>query len=148
MALAFRSAPANARRPGTLDCASLLAEEPSQRAVGRARWFGQGWVATPALTLGGFRTPSLSPAPSDRDALAPLMAWRLGRGRRPCAADPGAYGTARDRLPEEADVPLARDRGRAVDEPAPRSGRWLGHRMLTGDGSPVPRADTAAHQAA
>jgi hypothetical protein len=42
---------------------------------------------------------------------------------------------------------LARDTGRQVDEEAPRSWRWLGHRVLTVDGSTIPMADTVANQA-
>ena len=33
--------------------------------------------------------------------LAQLIAWRLARGLKPCAAETGSYCTARERLPEE-----------------------------------------------
>ncbi len=95
----------------------------------------------------GFLAQCLSSDHSCRDAVSQLIAWLLARGRRPCSADTGAYCTARDRVPEEACVQLARDTGREVDEQAPQSWRWLGHRVLNVDGSTLTMADTAANQA-
>lgn len=144
---AFRQAVATARRQGNLYFAGLLAEDHILQAFGRARWFWQGWVYSPAVTIWVFLAQCLSPDHSCRDAVAQLITWLLAKGRRPCSADTGAYCTARDRLPEEACVQLARDSGRQVDEDAPRSWLWLGHRVLNVDGSTITMADTAANQA-
>jgi Transposase DDE domain len=147
MDMAFRRTVAKARRQGNLYFASLLAEDHILEAFGLARWFWQGWVYTPAVTIWVFLAQCLSPDHSCRDAVAQLMAWLLASGRRRCSADTGAYCTARDRLPEEACVQLMRDTGRQVDEDAPSSWRWLGHRVLNVDGSTITLADTAANQA-
>jgi IS4 transposase len=144
---AFRQSVAQARRHGKLYFASLLGEDHIQEAFGRARWFWQGWIYTPAVTIWVFLAQCLSADHSCRDAVAQLLAWLLAGGRRPCSADTGAYCTARDRLPEEACSRLVRDTGRQVDEDAPRSWRWLGHRVLDVDGSTITMADTAANQA-
>jgi putative transposase len=147
MDISFRKAVAKVRRQGGLYFAALLAEDHIQQAFGRARWFWQGWVYTPAVTIWVFLAQCLSADHSCRDAVSQLIAWLLARGRRPCSADTGAYCTARDRLPEEACIQLACDTGRQVDEDAPRSWRWLGHRVLNVDGSTVTMADSQANQA-
>jgi hypothetical protein len=147
MDVAFRRAVAEARRQGDLYFAGLLSEDHIERAFGRARWFWQGWIYTPAVTIWVFLAQCLSSDHSCRDAVAQLIAWLVARGRRACSADTGAYCTARDQVPEEACVQLARDTGRQVDEDAPRSWRWLGHRVLNVDGSTTTMADTPANQA-
>jgi hypothetical protein len=147
MDTAFRRAVAEARRAGGLHFAGLLPEEFIRRAYGEASWFWHSWIYTPAVTMWVFLAQCLSPDHSCRDAVARLIAWRLGRGLQPCSADTGAYCTARDRLPEEACLQLVRDTGRWVDEEAPADWRWLGRRVLDVDGSTVTMPDTEANQA-
>jgi hypothetical protein len=147
MDVAFREAVAHARRGGKLYFASLLAEDHIHQAFGRARWFWQGWIYTPAVTIWIFLAQCLSPDHSCRDAVAQLIAWLVACGRQVCSSDTGAYCSARDRLPEEACHQLVRDTGRQVDEDAPCSWRWLGHRVLNIDGSTITMADTEANQA-
>src|SRR5271169_4275237 len=127
---AFRQAVAQARRQGNLYFAGLLAEDHIRQAFGRARWFWQGWVYTPTVTIWVFLAQCLSSDHSCRDAVAQLIAWLVASGRPTCSAVTGAYCSARDRLPEPACRQLARDTGRQVDEDAPRSWSWLGHRVL------------------
>jgi len=146
MDVAFRRAVAEARRHGDLYFAGLLTEDHIQRVFGKARWFWQGWIYTPAVTIWVFLAQCLSADHSCRDAVAQLIAWLVARGRRACSADTGAYCTARDHVPEEACVQLARDTGRQLDDDAPQSWRWLGHRVLDVDGSTITMADTAANQ--
>jgi hypothetical protein len=147
MDMAFRQAVADARRHGKLYFASFLSEDHIHRAFGSARWVWQGWIYTPTITIWVFLAQCLSPDHSCRDAVAQLIAWLLGGGRRPCSAETGAYCTARDRLPENVCSQLARDTGREVHEEAPREWHWLGHRVLDVDGSTITMADTAANQA-
>src|SRR5271166_1936783 len=147
MDVAFRRAVAEARRHGELYFAGLVSEDHILEAFGRARWLWQGWVYTPAVTIWVFLAQCLSPDHSCRDAVAQLLAWRLASDQGPCSAETGAYCTARDRLPEETCHQLARDTGTQVDEDAPPSWRWLGHRVLDVDGSTVTMADTADNQA-
>jgi hypothetical protein len=146
MDVAFRQAVARARRQGNLYFAGLLAEDLIQEAFGQARWLWQGWVYTPTVTVWVFLAQCLSPDHSCRDAVAQLIAWLVASGQRACSAQTGAYCQARDRLPEEACQRLARDTGCQVDEDAPASWRWLGHRVLDVDGSTITMADTAANQ--
>ena len=147
MDVAFRQAVAKARRHGKLYFASLLTEDHIHHAFGRARWFWQGWIYTPAVTIWVFLAQCLSPDHSCRDAVAQLIAWLVAAGRQACSAVTGAYCSARDRLPEQACSQLARDTGRQVAEEAPTSWRWLGHRVLDVDGSTLTMADTKANQA-
>ena len=75
MDVAFRQAVAQARRHGKLYFASLLTEDHIHHAFGRARWFWQGWIYTPAVTIWVFLAQCLSPDHSCRDAVAQLIAW-------------------------------------------------------------------------
>ena len=147
MDVAFRQAVTQARRQGKLYFASLLAEDHIHRAFGQARGLWQGWIYTPAVTIWVFLAQCLSPDHSCRDAVAQLIAWLLGNGRQACSAVTGAYCSARDRLPEQACSQLARDTGRQVDDEAPSSWRWLGHRVLDVDGSTLTMADSKDNQA-
>ena len=144
----FRRAIAEARRFGNLYFASLLSEDRILEAFGLARSVWQGWIYTPAVTIWVFLSQCLSADHSCRDAVAGLIAWRLGRGLRACSADTGAYCTARDNVPETACIELMRDTGQQVDDEAPQQWRWLGHRVLDVDGSTVTMADTKENQAA
>jgi hypothetical protein len=147
MDVAFRRAVAEARRSGDLYFAGLLSEDRIQKALGKARLFGQAWIYSPAVTIWVFLAQCLSPDHSCRDAVAQLLAWRLARGLRPCSADTGAYCTAREQLPEEGCLQLLRDTGRHVDEQAPQEWRWHGRRVLDVDGSTITMPDTPANQA-
>ena len=143
---AFRRAVAEARRHGDLYFASLLREDRIQQAFGKARWFWQGWIYTPAVTIWVFLSQCLSEDHSCRDAVARLIAWRLAAGLEACSAETSAYCTAREYLPEEACLELVRVTGRQVEEEAPAEWLWLGHRVLDVDGSTLTMPDTAANQ--
>jgi hypothetical protein len=147
MDFAFHRAVAQARRHGDLYFAGLLSEEDIHQAFGNARWFWQGWIYTPSVTIWTFLSQCLSQDHSCREAVAQLIAWLLAGGRRACSADTGAYCTARDRLPEEACSQLVRDTGRQTEQDAPPQWHWLGHRTLVIDGSTLTMADTKANQA-
>ena len=147
MDVAFRQAVAQARRQGKFYFASLLSEDLIHQAFGAARAIWQGWIYTPAVTVWTFLAQCLSQDHSCSDAVAQLIAWRLAAAQRACSAETGAYCLARDRLPEEACQQLVRETGRKVDEDAPGSWRWLGHRVLDVDGSTLTMADTPANQA-
>jgi len=147
MDIAFRRAVAEARRQGDLYFAGLLGEDRILEAFGRARWLWQGWIYSPAVTLWVFLAQCFSADHSCRDAVAQLIAWRLARGLKPCSADTGAYCTARERIPEEACLQLARETGRTVDEQAPPEWLWLSRRVLDVDGSTITMPDTPENQA-
>ena len=90
---AFRRAVAQARQHGDLYFAGLLAEDRILEAFGVARGLWQGWIYTPAVTVWVFLSQCLSADHSCRDAVAGLLAWRLGRGLPACSAETGAYCT-------------------------------------------------------
>jgi hypothetical protein len=144
---AFRRAVAEARRQGDLYFAGLLPEDRIHQAFGRARWFWQSWIYSPAVTIWVFLAQCLSSDHSCREAVARLIAWRLAQGLPPCSAETGAYCTARERIPEEACLQLARDAGRRADDEAPADWRWRGRRVLDVDGSTITLPDTPENQA-
>ena len=147
MDVAFRRAVADARRQGGLPFACLLSEDRILQAFGSARWFWQGWIYSPAVTLWVFLSQCLSADHSCREAVARLIAWRLARGQKPCSADTGAYCTAREKIPEAACRELVRDTGRHVEDDAPDDWLWLGRRVRSVDGSTITMPDTPANQA-
>lgn len=147
MDVAFRRAAADARQQGGLPFACLLSEDRILQAFGSARWFWQGWIYSPAVTLWVFLSQCLSPDHSCTDAVARLIAWRLARGQKPCSADTGAYCTAREKIPEEACRELVRDTGRHVEDEAPDDWLWRGRRVRCVDGTTVTMPDTPANQA-
>ena len=147
MDAAFRRAVAEARGHEDLYFAGLLPEDRILEAFDTARWFWQGWIYTPAVTVWVFLAQCLSSDHSCRDAVARLIRWRLVRGLRPCSAETSAYCTARDDLPEEVCARLMRETGRQADEEAPQSWRWWGRRVLDVDGSTITMPDTKANQA-
>jgi hypothetical protein len=148
MDVAFRRAVADARRQGGLPFACLLSEDRILQAFGSARWFWQGWIYSPAVTLWVFLSQCLSADHSCCEAVARLIAWRLARGQKPCSADTGAYCTAREKIPEEACRELVRRTGRQVEDDAPDDWLWLGRRVRSVDGSTITMPDTPANQAA
>ena len=83
MDAAFRRAVAEAREHGDLYFAGLLPEDRILEAFGSARWFWQGWIYTPAVTVWVFLAQCLSSDHSCREAVARLIGWRLVRGLRP-----------------------------------------------------------------
>lgn len=147
MVHSFRAAVADARRHGDLYFAALLCEDRIRKAFGAARELWQGWVYTPAVTVWGFLAQCLSPDHSCRDAVARLVAWRVARGQKPCAAETGAYCTARNDLPEEALHELMLDTGKQSEEEAPKTWLWHGRKVRVADGSTITMPDTPANQA-
>jgi putative transposase len=144
----FRAAVADARRGGDLYFAALLPQDRIQNAFGTARWLWQGWIYTPAVTVWVFLSQCLSPDHSCRDAVARLIAWRVAGGQKPCAAETGAYCTARNGLPEQAIHELLRDTGKQIENESPETWLWHGRKVRVADGSTITMPDTAANQAA
>jgi putative transposase len=144
----FHSAVVKARRHGDLYFAALLPQDRIEKALGTARWFWQGWVYTPAVTVWVFLAQCLSPDHSCRDAVARLIAWRVTHGQKPCSADTGAYCAARNDLPEEALHALVRETGRQTESQSPASWHWHGRNVRVVDGSTITMPDTPENQAA
>jgi hypothetical protein len=147
MDVAFRRAVEEARRRGDLYFAGLLSEDRILEAFGKARWFWQGWIYSPAVTLWVFLAQCLSADHSCREAVAQLISWRLARRLQPCSAKTGAYCTAREQIPETACRQLMLETGRQVEEESPADWRWHGRRVLDVDGSTFTMPDTPENQA-
>jgi hypothetical protein len=148
MVHSLRAAVAEARRHGDLYFAALVPQDRIEKAFGNARWFWQGWIYTPAVTVWVFLSQCLSSDHSCRDAVARLIAWRVTRGLKPCSAETSAYCTARNDLPEEVVHELMRDTGKQVEDESPRTWLWHGRKVRVVDGSTITMPDTAANQAA
>ena len=144
----LRTAVAEVRRHGDLYFAALLPEDRILKAFDRARWFWQGWIYTPAVTVWVFLSQCLSADHSCRDAVARLGAWRIGRGQKPCSPDTGAYCTARDKIPEAACHQLVCQTGRECEQQAAKSWFWQGRRVRVVDGTTATMPDTPENQAA
>jgi hypothetical protein len=144
----LRAAAAAVRNHGDLYFAALLPEDHILKAFDRARWFWQGWIYTPAVTMWVFLSQCFSADHSCRDAVARLRAWRIGRGQKPCSAGTGAYCTARDKLPEAACHQLVRETGSQYEQQAAKSWFWQGRKVRVVDGTTVTMPDTPENQAA
>ncbi len=147
MFASFRAEVAAARRHGDLFFAALLSQEVIVSALGAASSLWQGWIYTPEVTVWVFLSQCLSADHSCRDAVARLAAWRVAQGQAACAADTGAYCTAREDLPEEACLQLVRQAGRELEDQAPCEWLWHGRRVRVADGATITMPDTAANQA-
>jgi putative transposase len=144
----LRTEVAAVRRHGDLYFAALLRADHILKAFDRARWFWQGWIYTPAVTLWVFLSQCFSADHSCRDAVARLRAWRVGRGQKPCSPDTGAYCTARDKLPEAACRRLVQETGHACEQQAAKSWFWHGRKVRAVDGTTMTMPDTPENQAA
>lgn len=144
----LRAAVAEARRHGDLYFAALVPQDRIEKAFGNARWFWQGWIYTPVVTVWVFLSQCLSADHSCRDAVARFIAWRVARGLKPCSAETSAYCTARNDLPEEVVHELMRDTGKQVEDESPRTWLWHGRKVRVVDGSTITMPDTPANQAA
>jgi len=148
MVHSLRAVVAEARRHGDLYFAALVPQNRIEKAFGNARWFWQGWIYTPAVTVWVFLSQCLSPDHSCRDAVARLIAWRVTRGLKPCSAETSAYCAARNDLPEEVVHELMRDTGKQVEDESPHAWLWHGRKVRVVDGSTVTMPDTPENQAA
>lgn len=100
----------------------------------------------PAVTVWVFLSQVLDATHCCRQAVARFLAWRVGQGLAPCAADAGGYCKARGRLPEGLLARLARDAGRRPQDEAPDGWRWRGRTVKVVDGTTVALPDTPANQ--
>jgi Transposase DDE domain len=131
-----------------LPFADVLPARRVERALAEegARWRHK--VYTPAVTLWAFLTQVASPDGSCRAAVARVLAWLVGQGRRPARPTTGPYCKARARLPEALPRRLVRETGRDLHRHAGAAWLWHGRRVKVADGTTVSMPDTAANQRA
>ena len=103
-------------------------------------------IYSTAATLWIFLSQVLSVDHNCVDAVAQFIVWRLARGLHAPSAETGAYCIARDKLDESAMHKLVKQTGKAIEDAAPDTWLWLGHRVITGDGCTVTMADTPDNQ--
>jgi hypothetical protein len=134
-------------QPDGLAFADVL---PAERVQAALRAEGVGWrhkVYTPLVTLWVFLAPVASPDRCCRAAVARVLAWLVGRGRRLCRPTTGAYCKAPARLPQAVPQRLARDTGRELHATA-NGWLWHGRRVKVVDGTTLSMPDTPANQRA
>lgn len=144
----FRARIAQARQSGDLYFASILDRETIASVFGDASGIlDSARIYHTAATLWTFLSQVLSIHHGCVSAVAKLIAYRVALGLGPCSSETGAYCTARDKLDEDAMHRLVSHTGRAIDNTTPDSWLWLGHRVITADGTTVTMAETSDNQA-
>jgi len=103
-------------------------------------------VYTPAITMWMFIGQVLSHDHSCRDAISRLNVWRVAHGKKPCDTDTAAYCEARQRLPEQLVLDLARNTGRDCAKNAKSSWLWMDRMVKVVDGFTVTMPDTDENQ--
>ena len=144
-----RSRVEQARQTNQLFFAALLPKETISEAFGEARGIlDRARIYVTSVTVWAFLSQVLSAHHGCITAVAKLIAYRVALGLSACCAKTGAYCIARDKLDEDAMQRLLKRTGNAVEQQAPDNWLWLGHRVITADGTTVTMADTAENQAA
>ena len=80
-------------------------------------------------------------------AVTKLLTYRVARGDSACSSETGAYCIARDKLDEDSLHRLVTESGQAIEEKSPDDWLWIGHRVVTADGTTATMADTPENQA-
>ncbi len=137
-----------ARQADDLYFAAMLPRETINESFGESRGIlDRARIYVTSVTVWAFLSQVLSVHHGCVTAVAKLIAYRVALGLAACCAKTCAYCIARDKLDEDAMQRLLRHTGRAVEEQAPDGWLWLGHRVITADGTTVTMADTAENQA-
>jgi hypothetical protein len=138
-----------ARQADDLFFANLLPRDTIRGAFGEASGIlDRARIYDTAVTVWVFLAQVLSPDHGCVAAVARLIVYRIACGLAACCAQTGAYCLARDQLDEQALQRLLKQTGVTVEEQAPDDWLWLGHRVVTADGTTVTMPDTAENQAA
>ncbi len=136
-----------ARQSNDLYFASLLDRQTIRSAFGEASGIlDSARIYTTAVTLWVFLSQVLSIDHGCVSAVARLIHFRCARDLRACSSETGAYCIARDQLDESAMHRLVTKTGQDIEEAAPDQWLWLGHRVVTADGTTITMADTSANQ--
>jgi hypothetical protein len=138
-----------ARQSNDLYFAALLPQETIKEAFGEATGIlDRARIYVTSVTVWVFLSQVLSIHHGCVTAVAKLIAYRVALGLSACCAKTGAYCIARDKLDEQAMQRLLTHTGRDVEQQAPDAWLWLGHRVISADGTTVTMADTPENQAA
>lgn len=145
----FRNRVRHARQCGDLYFASLISKETIEWVFGEATSIlGSARIYNTSVTIWVFLSQVMSIHHGCVSAVARLITYRVAQGLRACSAKTGAYCIARDKLDEDAMHRLVKTSGEAIEAKCPDSWLWLGHQVITADGTTVTMADTVENQAA
>jgi len=103
-------------------------------------------IYTPLVTLAAFLSQCQDADPSQRQAVARLIAHRVAQQRPACSSHTGAYSKARQRLPEKVLADLTRHAGTQLMTEASADWLWHGRHVKVVDGSTASMPDTQANQ--
>ena len=102
---------------------------------------------TTAVTVWTLLSQVLSSDHGCVSAVAKLIAFRASNDQSIPSSETGAYCIARDKLDEDAMQRTLCQTGDAIEEAAPDQWLWLGHRVITGDGTTVTMSDSRSGRA-
>ena len=100
----------------------------------------------PLVTLAMMLSQCQDADPSQRQAVARLIAHRVAQGKNACSSNTGAYCKARQRLPENILADVTRHTGKQLMTQAPAAWSWHGRHVKIVDGSTASMPDTEANQ--
>jgi len=103
-------------------------------------------IYTPLITLAMFLSQCQDADPSQRQAVARLIAHRVAQERPVCSSHTGAYSKARQRLPEKVVAELTRHTGKQLMTQASADWSWHGRHVKMVDGSTPSMPATEANQ--
>jgi hypothetical protein len=103
-------------------------------------------IYSPAITVWMFIGQVLSADQSCRDAISRLNVWRVARGKKPASTDSSSYVEARQRLPEELLLELARHSASDCASRTQSNWLWKNRVVKTVDGFTVTMPDTPDNQ--
>ena len=145
----FRSRVQHARQHGDLYFAALISKETIASVFGKASAIlDSARVYNTSVTLWVFLSQVMSIHHGCVSAVAKLIAFRVANNQTACSAETGAYCIARDKIDEQSMQRLVKASGLAIEDSSPDHWLWLGHRVITADGTTVTMADTPENQAA
>lgn len=103
-------------------------------------------IYSPAITVWMFIGQVLSSDQSCQDAVSRLNVWRVAHGKKPASTDTSSYVQARQRLPEEVLLELARTSGSDCASRTRSNWLWKERVVKTVDGYTVTMPDTLDNQ--
>lgn len=104
-------------------------------------------IYTPSVVMWMFVGQTLSSDHSCRDAVSRFNVWRIAQGLKPCSAETTSYCDARQQLPEQLPLELARSIGQDCVAEAKPKWLWKARNVKMVDGTMVTMADTPENQA-
>ena len=143
----FRQRLQIARESNDLYFAALIDRQTIRSAFGEASGIlDAARIYTTAVTLWVFLSQVLSTDHGCVSAVARLINFRCAKGLRACSSKTGMYCIARDKLDEQAMHRLVTKVGQDIEDSVPDHWLWLGHRVVTADGTTITMADTPSNQ--